>query len=778
MLLLGMLSSLAKTWVIESNTLRFTTTAFARQAMSIPDPAIRGLPVSITVPKRFFQKIVEVSQGGATEAGPSGYSRYTSDSNIREARSRLVSANEGDDVELSAAVTQETLSYSPQDVRSDLHKRKIGKQPHQGPTAVGSPEARKSKLEKRSEEPSPENSARSTGQFVHSTLEEATVTKGLAPIDDTTTTTLTDCEPRSTQLQASGSSSKPDENASPSTAEDSQLVHGPARSECTSGATNDMSIPATDQQQKANPQQMVSQPQQGSHAVELPRDSTKEVPIEHARKVAKTDVNPTMPAALEIKQMLPDYKLKHDTSFHSAEESQSNLDTKVVSSGNLDTVSQGDPMPLPEAIAERAMNSTQSTPTNSTTHAAPEEAIASSTDTTTPAKDTVVPAAASTESSTENSKAASIVILPFKPAQASAGMQDDTVPFTSSNAAPGPIKKSGPQQTESLTPFGAKKNRKKKVSKKGKEQVKKARAMKIAASKATMRSGPVASDEVHKECVAGKSTPAEGTQGTIVFETAAKNLISTAAPDLSTLPWGVQDSAEPIKVPVSAAKASLGTVDGRDKSNKRRGEQAAIASQHSAAATKCKDDDHGKHASGLVSTRNETDSMTNKDANLDLTEGELSLDAQSSKPEGNEEAPGGAKESNSAVAPALEPQSSKKKNKKKKKKASPKVWPDLEFPPMSPNPEFMGPIDMASDVQNYDMIMNEACGGEENPDFSWNDLPKMVPFQEGQQGLVSDSGEGDGVSRSDPEGEAILTGIADFETQHGTVERVLAICTS
>lgn len=127
---------------------RFPTCAIAKQALVIPNPAIRGYPVSITVPKRFFQKTADVPSRDTVEAGPSAYSRYTCNPNNREGRNRASSIQEGSDVTSSTAATKEKPSYSPQDARSDLPKKNKGKQTQQAQATVGSPEARKVKPKK------------------------------------------------------------------------------------------------------------------------------------------------------------------------------------------------------------------------------------------------------------------------------------------------------------------------------------------------------------------------------------------------------------------------------------------------------------------------------------------------------------------------------------------------------------------------------------------------------------------------------------------------------
>lgn len=126
-------------------TRRFPTCAMAKQGLAIPNPVIRGCPVSITVPKRFFQKMVDVPSRDTTEAGPSAYSRYTSNPSNREVRIRASSIPENTDATSTTTATKEKTSYSPQDARSDLPKRKRGNQTQQAQVTAGSPEACKIK---------------------------------------------------------------------------------------------------------------------------------------------------------------------------------------------------------------------------------------------------------------------------------------------------------------------------------------------------------------------------------------------------------------------------------------------------------------------------------------------------------------------------------------------------------------------------------------------------------------------------------------------------------
>lgn len=132
-------------------TRRFPTCAITKQALVIPNPVIRGHPVSITVPKRFFQKTAEIPPRDAVEAGPSAYSRYTSNPNNREVRDRASSIQEASDV-TSLTTAMEKASYSPQDARSDLPKNKKGKQTQQVQLTAGSPEVRKVKPKKQRQE--------------------------------------------------------------------------------------------------------------------------------------------------------------------------------------------------------------------------------------------------------------------------------------------------------------------------------------------------------------------------------------------------------------------------------------------------------------------------------------------------------------------------------------------------------------------------------------------------------------------------------------------------
>ena len=124
-----------------------------KKAMGIRDATIRGSPVLIRVPNKFFR--LATLPRDTTEAGPTSYSRYTSHPNNR---SRVSSTYDGKDIATPVAATDENTSYSPQDARSDLPKtKKKTKHPQQGTATAGSPEARKVKAKKRLESPKKDN---------------------------------------------------------------------------------------------------------------------------------------------------------------------------------------------------------------------------------------------------------------------------------------------------------------------------------------------------------------------------------------------------------------------------------------------------------------------------------------------------------------------------------------------------------------------------------------------------------------------------------------------
>jgi hypothetical protein len=358
----GYVTSTPQVFKHMSNIVRFATPAVAKQAINIPMPAIRGQLVSITVPKRFFQKIVEIPQRDATEGGSSAYSRFTSSPNTCEARNRVSSIDEGGDLGSLAATTQEILSYSPQDARSGLHKKKKGKQPQQGSIGAGSPEARKAKPKKRQKVPVSDELTQCTEAIQYSALNDAIEVEIHAPASGTATTQLPSLRTQSEQFQASKDTSvKLEQKISPSTAEVPHAVHVPMEPEHPSGAAKNKPIPAVDQRRGASPQQVTPRPQEQSYAVELHVNNAKQIPIAHLEKVSSTTVEPTIPAALES-EVAPDNEIENNASFHSAAEPQFDLDAKVGPGAASDIVSQGTTTLSSKATARSAKDIAQPAP--------------------------------------------------------------------------------------------------------------------------------------------------------------------------------------------------------------------------------------------------------------------------------------------------------------------------------------------------------------------------------------------------------------------------------
>ena len=533
-------------------------------------PTIRGQPVSITVPKRFFQKIVEVPQRDAIEGGPSTYSRFTSNLNTREARDHVSSINEGDDIGSSAATTQETLSYSPQDARSDLHKKKKGKQPQQDSTDAGSPEARKAKPKKRQKGPVLVELAQPTKSIQHSALNDATEAENHPPASGTATIPFPDLRMQSEQPQTSKDTSvKLEQKISPSTAEVSHAVHVPMESEHPSGVMNNKPSPLVDQRQGASAQQVTLQPQKQSHAIELHVDSAKQIPIAHLENISSTTVQPTKPAALGSEVTLDE--LKNDTSFYWAAESQSDLDADVGLSAALDIVSQGTTILSPMATACSATDIAQPASSVSAANTASEGITALSIDTVVPPESTVVSAAIETRPFVDNSKFTITLPTPSKTAEASANMQEEAAPSKSSPIFPVPVKKSGAQHT-SLHPFAQnkaqlkrEKAQKKKAQKKEKEEAEKAKAAKTIASKSTAKSRAGASREAFKESITGKSESTRETKGTTTFESLEKDSTIFGREDPSVAIQGVSVVERSVKKHASNARISKGALDSRHK---------------------------------------------------------------------------------------------------------------------------------------------------------------------------------------------------------------------
>lgn len=732
---LGMLPLFAQVHI--SDITRFLTTAVARQAISIRDPTIRGLSVSVTVPKRFFQKIAEFPGRGTNEAGLSN-SRFVSHANNREARNIDASINEGRVVTMSTETTQDDLSYSPQDARSDLHKVKKGKQPQQGSTAVGSPEKRKLKSKKRQESSQKDVLIETTqgvqGDVVHG------VANVEAPISGTVKT-MPSVDERHTE-QPQGIAESPEVLVSPTAAAkaDAAALH----------KTQTDSISSTSKPHRVARQQEDSQPNQAVEKVDP--DESMQIPVKVPTEAK--DGKASLPDALEPRHLASDGELGNNARLYSAVNSQLDPDLKTEPGADSDLANQGtaiaSPKPTETLTTEDRPPVSDTTPRNFVTNNATEHEITS--------------AVAGDKPSTPD---------PTPPTMPLAGkLQEIKLSPASPNTAES-AKRNGAHYTESLHPFSkasraqAKKEReqKRKAQKKEKEQAEKARAAKIVATKPSLKSEPIAKEESSKEKVIAVKI---GTTDTAVITIESKSAKKDSTPSGNkSCPAPTQGDIRPkspIKKTIVVAKTTKGTVDGRDKQGKRKGKQAATTTASSELTAENKNDDHGKQIGGDISIPNETGSVTKKEVKFYLPTDEPDADAQSSK----QEDPSAA-----AIAESRSTKSAKKRKPKKKKLC--RVWPSLEFRPRSPNPAWMGAIDMETDPHIYDNIMNTACGGDDS-DFSWDDIPAHTSSEEEKYSSASDDG-GDGGRDGHLDKDIAETPkrMQSFETQQGEFQ--LHYCT-
>ncbi|KZM19209.1 nucleic acid binding [Ascochyta rabiei] len=732
----------------------FSTTAIARQALGILNPAIRGLPVSITVPKRFFQNIVEVPMRDAVEAGPPSNSRYFSHAKNYEARNRGPSTNEGSDTTATNAVTKDNLSYSPQDARSDLHKKKKkGKPPQQGSAVAGSPEAQKTKPKKRQESPNKKKPVEPTPAAQNNTTNETTEMGDEAPAHDTAKETSPAVGTQIEQSQTDRDpSSKPGEEISPTAAADAYTLFG----DYTLGVSNSSCTFSKTQQQQVAPQKTDPNPQQETPKVNAHSDNTKQGTAKAPNKAKRTPVT-TDP--LGVGGLISDNELKNDANFRSAAESQADLEQKVEPGADFHVTNQGTTAPSPKITKYSISGNISPTP-----HTTSERRTAN------PAteKDTMAAVTGNNPLGSEVTESAMSTADP-EAVDTSVAVQPEAASYSASPDVAGLAKRTGAQHTESLHPFSkaskaqAKKEReqKRKALRKKKEQAEKARAAKASATKLIAKSASTEKGESSKEKgIAPVSGTTDKIDITAENESAQKSTTSSVVEDPSAPTQDVSESGSPAKKPVSAVKIAKRIVDSCDQPEKLKEKKMDTTATSAAAVARSKNDDHGKQPGSTVSIPLEAGSVTKKEVKFDLPGDDLALGAPSPDLEGTKTAFNVAKESISTATTGVGLSKSAKRRKKKKLR---RVWPSLEFRPRSPNPEWMGPIDMENDTHDYDSIMNEACGGEDDSDFSWDDLPR-VSSEDDQSSSVTDE-DGDDADDGDDAKNEILKRIADLEAQ-------------
>jgi hypothetical protein len=700
-----------------TNKTRFASTAVAKKAMDIRDATIRGTSVMIRVPNKFFRLAATLPRD-TTEAGPTSYSRYTSHPNNR---SRVSSAYDGKDIATPVASTGENTSYSPQDARSDLPKtKKKTKHPQQGTATAGSPEARKVKAKKRLESPKKDDRAASVEETSVKATQQTTKTDVAEPSPElvseaTATHEAPKEQPETGEIVPSDAKETVPSIATQEKDEPSNLVDVPV----TAGDAPDIT---SDQ-----PQTTVAEEPQSKPPLDLEpqvEGSKKEDPSEKLKEADEGKTKPVPTEILEGENVACDDETKNEKSFHSAAESPTEMVTKGDPMVNSGTADHGSISVVPEAANIASVPIVE----NETV----ETALSS--------QDNPPPVLKKKEPLATAAKAADMPSVDLKAAEAAHTAKENEPPTPVVPIPADLPRKAGAQKTESLHPFSKaakaqakkEKEQKKKAQKKEREQAEKTKSAKAVRDKLTAKNAPAQIDEF-ADATGSTSRATFANDAKSKVEDEAIKLSETSVADVPTeevLPAGAPAS-ESIPLAVTAQDASHDS----GKPGKRKGKKQSA----SIVTAGDSDTNHGKHTGGIVSSLNELFLVTDKGTNIEVPTASQDPDAKSSKQEQFGEATGTPKESIPAVDVAEKSSPSGIKKSKKKKKKAPPAWPNLEFRPKSPNPSWMGPIDTATDVQNYEQIMNKACGGEDDSDFSWSDLPKIEDSLSPDEGDSGDS---------------------------------------
>lgn len=453
-----------------------------------------------------------------------------------------------------------------------------------------------------------------------------------------------------------------------------------------------------------------------------------QISLPQSGKTTATKTLATASTSAEVHSTASERELKNEASFHSAVQSQSEL---------------GDQR-SPETDSEDVNHETVSpslAPPKSTTLST-QEAMNSPTE-----------EAARTmgnQQQEQESKAATVPPTTSKSADVSAATEQEAKSPTSMTLAVGQKKRSGPQQTESMHPMSQKqlkvqarkeREKKKKVDRKDKL----AKKGKIVDKTASSQSPPA--DEPNEKTE-------ETTDNFDALKDKSQPVGEVRSVDTSSTPFAITPDANE----TSASTKESGPAnmsrdladDTRGKSAKENGKKASTPATKDLASTEDKNEDQGKQTNG-TSVTPEIGSVTNKGTKADsgevfqqtsteeMTQEDASVTGVlSSKQDDSKQVNSSVPESDPSGAASDRTNTSgkKRKNKKRKKTATrgegegetskpTLAWPNLDFPPKSPNPAWMGPIDMETDLRNYEMIMDEACGGSDVSDFSWSDLPTM-----------------------------------------------------
>lgn len=730
--------------------LRFSTPSITKQALLIGHPTIRGLPVSISVPKRFFQKIdktKDTQQRDATEAGPWSYSRYTSNPNNREFHDRPCNIPVDNATLVSTADPRINLSYSPQDARSDLNKsKKKGKQTQQGLAMPGSPEARKTKPKKRQDSSKKESRPGSSEVASVESMQQPVKTDGCADMPERTTE-ATSSGDMQTENHQEGKSvwTNMVESSLPAVAEDQQSVVEDTEPSNLDAA--DGSCSPTPHQQKHHMDD-VSDPQPMLEVETLVQSK-----VEGGRSELPTGVGEADTEAVPVRPSAPhetvsDNELKNETGFNPPTQSQVDLSTKVEVNPAPGSLTHGTASVPPEAPT-RTDNS----------------GIVSSTPTTGIAfNDVATPAQGITTQDTV-AKSPSVTPSTMPPV--------DSIDTELVSAAPAPvtgsvptehIKKVGAQHTESLHPFSKvakaqakkEKEQRKKAQKREKELAEKSKLAKATENKVAASSGD--HDTCEMSDALSKSNIAHDCKVTGNSNILEPCTDLTAPDSLSEVPEGssvggsVQQPA-----PLAAMAAEVA-----HKKNKKKKGKAKKSNSNIPVTADDTDADHGKH---VGDASNENCSVTNKQVKIELPKDAPVSNAQPADQGDTNEPLVVPQDSSRAVDPSAGSAPAAKKKKPKKKKA-PLVWPDLSHPVRSPNPAWMGPIDSATDVENYDTMIETACGGLDDSDFSWSSLPRVEDIleDEAQPSNEQKDENGTDAQAAEPSSQHLAPQIAQVST--------------
>ncbi|KAH6618803.1 hypothetical protein C7974DRAFT_37655 [Boeremia exigua] len=589
---------------------------------------------------------------------------------------------------------------------------------------------------------------------------------------DTASRTCSTNETHTQQPQATGlTPPKPEEKGPPTLAEERHTIDvtpTPPAPPNISDAADYASDPTSEHQQDAVSKKLSLRNQQED--VSCTEETVEREPAKQglpepdfAEKIRASDppMAPTVP--FDPKDGVLDDGVANDATSHSAAQPQTTTEAEV--EYRTDTVTSDQGISIAAENTSTA-NKKASTPSVTSIEKPASETIVLLEDT---------PVKGVCERPTSETKAT--IISPADPqlSEISMASKNDLSPPKTDPAMVELSKKSGAQHTESLHPFSKpakalakkEKEQKKKAQKREREQAEKAKATRIAASKATPRTATAENNGAIKTKDGPESsTVSDSSKPAVYYEADGKVAPSSSDKVQSASVTGATTASASAQTSTSPVVAHKAVDDNRDKPGKRKGKKKNAPA--APAADKTNEDD-GKQPGGTVSIPNEFPSVTNKDLKAIPQKDAQDLDAQSSEQLHADEAHCATKESVLGVRFAeVSTPTTKKKSKTKKKKKAP-TWPDLEFRPKSPNPSWMGPIDMATDVQNYEEIMNRACDGEDDSDFSWSDLPRVEDEMSYDEG---DFDEGDDCEDSGQDLDAINKRIAELQNQRGNTQSI------